>query len=163
MKQMNLYDIDEAIMALIDEETGEVSDWEAFEKLEISRERKIDYLCKSIKEAPILTDAIASEIARLQEKKKSIEARAEKNKAYLQSYLGGEKYKSALFSCYYGSTKVVDGDLDKFKKWAMENGEDDFLKYEEPSLNKSAIKDAIAKGRQLPGLSLQDKQHLCIR
>ena len=160
---MNLYDIDAAIASLIDEETGEITDFEAFENLEISRERKIEYLCKSIKEAPVLTEAIQNEIVRLQEKKKAIEDRANRNKAYLQGYLNGEKYKSPLFSCYYGKTKDVNGDIEEFKKWAMENGADDYLKYKEPEVNKQAIKSAMAKGIEFPFLSLVDKQYLCIK
>lgn len=160
---MNLYDIDMAIAQLIDEETGEITDFEAFENLEISRERKIDYLCKSIKEAPVLTEAIQNEIVRLQEKKKSIEARAERNKAYLQGYLAGEKFKSPLFTCYYGSTKELQGNMDEFKEWAMKEGADEFLKYKDPEVDKSAIKKAIAKGEKIPFLNLVDKQYLCIK
>lgn len=160
---MNLYDIDNAIAALIDPETGEITDFEAFENLEISRERKIEYLCKSIKEAPVLVDAIQSEISRLQEKKKAIEDRANKNKAFLQGYLGGEKYKSPLFSCYYGTTKEVQGDTDEFKKWAMANGADEYLKYKEPEINKTSIKEALAKGIDVHGLQLVEKKYLCIK
>lgn len=160
---MNLYEIDNAIAALIDPETGEIEDFEAFENLEISRERKIEYLCKSIKEAPVIADAIQTEIKRLQEKKKSIEARADRNKAYLQGYLGGEKYKSALFTCYYGSTKDLQGSEEEFKKWAMENNADDYLTYKEPELNKTSIKKALANGAEIPHLELVEKKYLCIK
>lgn len=160
---MNLYDIDNAIAALIDPETGEIEDFEAFENLEISRERKIEFLCKSIKEAPVLTEAIQSEISRLQEKKKSIEARAGRNKAYLQGYLAGEKYKSPLFSCYYGTTKEVQGSEEDFKEWAMQQGADEYLKYKEPELDRTSIKKALANGVEIPHLTLVDKKYLCIK
>lgn len=160
---MNLYDVDIAIAALIDPETGEITDFEAFENLEISRERKIEFLCKSIKEAPVLSEALQSEIKRLQEKKKSIEARADRNKAYLQGYLAGEKYKSAMFSCYYGSTKDVQGDEEAFLKWAMEKGADEYLKYKDPELNKTEIKSALAKGAEIPHLQLVERKYLCIK
>lgn len=160
---MNLYDIDANIASLIDPETGEISDFEAFENLGIERERKIDFLCKSIKEAPILAEAIQTEISRLQEKKKSIEAKSERYKAYLQGYLAGEKYKSPLFSCYYGLTKELQGDMKEFKEWAMKEGADEFLKYKEPEVDKSAIKKAIASGIALPHLRLADRQYLCIK
>lgn len=160
---MNLYEIDSAIAALIDPETGEIEDFEAFENLEISRERKIEYLCKSIKEGPVIAEAIQSEIRRLQEKKNSIMARADRNKAYLQGYLAGEKYKSALFTCYYGSTKDLQGSEEDFKKWAMEQGADEYLKYKEPDLDKTNIKQALAKGVQIPHLELVERKYLCIK
>lgn len=160
---MRLYDIDEAIVSLIDEETGEITDFEAFENLNIERERKIEFLCKSIKEAPVLADALQSEIKRLQDKKASIVSKAEKYKAYLQGYLGGEKYKSPLFTCYYGSTKEVIGDEAEFKEWALCNDHDEFLKFKEPELDKTSIKNAIANGENLPFVTVQDKQFLCIR
>ena len=160
---MRLYDIDAAIAELLDEETGEIIDFEAFENLNIEREKKIEYLCKSIKEAPLLADALQSEIARLQEKKKSILNSAERKKAFLQGYLGGEKYKSPLFTCYYGSTKEVKGDEEEFMKWAIENNEDDYLKYKDPELKTSAIKAALAEGKKLPYLEIVDRKYLCIK
>jgi hypothetical protein len=160
---MRLYDIDEAIASLIDEETGEIVDFEAFENLNIERERKIEFLCKSIKEAPVLADALQSEIKRLQDKKASIVSKAERYKAYLQGYLGGEKYKSPLFTCYYGSTKEVTGDEAEFKEWALNNDHDEFLKFKEPELDKASIKKAIANGEKIPFLTVQDKQYLCIK
>ena len=160
---MRLYDIDAAIADLLDEETGEIIDFEAFENLNIERERKIEFLCKSIKEAPLLADALQSEISRLQEKKKSILNDAEKKKAFLQGYLGGEKYKSPLFTCYYGSTKEIRGDEEEFRKWALENNEDDFLKFKDPELDKTTIKKAIAEGKKLPYLEIVDRKYLCIK
>ena len=39
---MNLYEIDKAILELVDEETGEIADWDAFEQLQMEREQKIE-------------------------------------------------------------------------------------------------------------------------
>ena len=160
---MRLYDIDEAIALLIDEDTGEIADFEAFENLNIERERKIEFLCKSIKEAPVLADALQAEIKRLQDKKASIVSKAEKYKAFLQGYLGGEKYKSPMFSCYYGKTAEVTGDMDKLKSWCLDNGKSEYLKFTEPELKMSEIKKALSGGVTIPGIGLQDKQYLCIR
>ena len=37
---MNIYEIDNAMFSLIDEETGEIKDYEAFEELQMQREEK---------------------------------------------------------------------------------------------------------------------------
>ena len=39
---MNIYEIDNAMMSLIDEETGEIKDFTAFEELQMQREEKIE-------------------------------------------------------------------------------------------------------------------------
>ena len=42
-KRMNIYEIDNAMFSLIDEETGEIKDYEAFEELQMQREEKSKY------------------------------------------------------------------------------------------------------------------------
>ena len=37
---MNIYEIDNAMFSLIDEETGEIKDFEAFEELQMQKEEK---------------------------------------------------------------------------------------------------------------------------
>lgn len=37
---MNIYEIDNAMFSLIDEETGEIKDYEAFEELQMQKEEK---------------------------------------------------------------------------------------------------------------------------
>mgnify|MGYP000917782718 FL=1 len=39
---MNIYEIDNAMFSLIDEETGEIKGYEAFEELQMQREEKIE-------------------------------------------------------------------------------------------------------------------------
>lgn len=39
---MSIYDIDAAIVSLIDAETGEVSDEEAFDALQMERDKKVE-------------------------------------------------------------------------------------------------------------------------
>ena len=160
---MRLYDIDEAIVSLIDEETGEITDFEAFENLNIERERKIDYLCKDIKESAAIADAIQVEIKRLQDKRASVINRGEKHKAFLSGYLGGNKFKSPMFTCYYGKNKEVVGDTEKLRQWLIQQGKTELLKIAEPELRMSDIKKAITDGENLPFVTVQDKQFLCIR
>jgi hypothetical protein len=160
---MRLYDIDEAIVSLIDEETGEITDFEAFENLNIERERKIDYLCKDIKESAAIADAIQVEIKRLQDKRTALLNKGERHKAFLTGYLGGNKFKSPMFTCYYGKNKEVVGDTEKLRQWLIQQGKTELLKIAEPELRMSDIKKAITDGENLPFVTVQDKQYLCIR
>ena len=45
-----LYEIDESIKALIDEETGEIADFEAFEALNLERDAKLENIALYIKD-----------------------------------------------------------------------------------------------------------------
>ena len=48
---------------------------------------------------------------------------------------------------------VVDGD---FTRWAEESGRDDLLTYKAPEPNKTAIKDAIKAGAEIPFAHMED-------
>ena len=60
---MNLYEIDAAITALVDPETGEVSDFDAFDQLSMARDQKIENMALYYKK--LVADAGAYKAERL--------------------------------------------------------------------------------------------------
>lgn len=62
---MTIYDIDSAIAALIDPETGELGDYEAFQRLQLAREAKIENLALLYKEVRATAEAIKAETEKL--------------------------------------------------------------------------------------------------
>ena len=54
---MNLYEIDAAITALVDPETGEISDFDAFDQLSMARDQKIENIALYYKN--LVADAAA--------------------------------------------------------------------------------------------------------
>ena len=74
----SLYDIDAAIMALVDPDTGEISDWAEFDALQMERERKIENVAcwykNLIAEAKMLKD----EETALKARREAVERSAEK-------------------------------------------------------------------------------------
>ena len=60
-KRMTIFDIDEAILNLVDEETGEVVDIEALEALEMERDKKVSNIACWIKQLDAEAEAIKAE------------------------------------------------------------------------------------------------------
>lgn len=142
---MSIYDIDSAIVSLIDAETGEVSDEEAFDALQMERDKKVENIGLWIKDLLAEAKAIKEEEASLAARRKSVENKAERLKHLLDYALNGDKFNSPRLKVSYRKSATVELS-DGFTKWAEEHA-DDLLTYSEPKPNKTAIKAAIKDGR----------------
>ena len=142
---MSIYDIDSAITALIDAETGEVSDEEAFDALQMERDKKVENTGLYYKDLLAEAKAIKEEEANLAARRKSVENKAERLKHLLDYALNGDKFSSPRLKVSYRKSATVELS-DGFTKWAEEHA-DDLLTYSEPKPNKTAIKAAIKDGR----------------
>ena len=159
---MKLYEIDKAILDLVDEETGEIKDYEAFDALQMEREQKIESAALWVKDLLAEADAIKNEMQKLDERKKSAERNAESLKRYISYALNGEKHKTPRVSITYRkseSTDVADG----FVEWAQKNNRDDLLKYDMPKASITAIKEAIKSGEKVPFALLVKKNNIIIK
>mgnify|MGYP003312009120 FL=1 len=152
---MNLYDIDERILALIDPETGEVADAEEFDRLQMERTAKLEAVALAYKN-------YTAEAAALAEQKKAFADREKKaaNKAayygmLLERGLQGEKFSTPLVEISYRkSTEVVVDDLSAipFRFTTAEIKPD-----------KVAIKEALKRGETVIGAHLADKKNIQIK
>ncbi len=139
---MKIYDIDAAILSLIDEETGEISDFEAFAELQMQRETKIENMALWYKELIAEGKAIREEERALGERRRACENKAERLKSYLGELLNGEKFKTAKTAISYRKSTAIEIEPE-FVGWAKENAPE-LLTFKEPEPNKTAIKAAIA-------------------
>lgn len=142
---MSIYDIDSAIVSLIDEETGEISDEEAFDALQMERDVKVENIGLYFKDLAAEAKAIKEEEASLAARRKSVENKAERLKKLLAYALQGQKFSSPRLKVSYRKSSTVEL-KDGFIDWASENA-DDLLTYSEPKPNKTLIKAAIKDGR----------------
>lgn len=142
---MSIYDIDAAIVSLIDTETGEVSDEEAFDALQMERDKKVENIGLWFKDLTAEAKAIKEEEANLAARRKIVENKAERLKHLLEYALNGDKFSSPRLKVSYRKSATVELSQ-SFTKWAEENA-DDLLTYSEPKPNKTAIKAAIKDGR----------------
>lgn len=142
---MSIYDIDSAIVSLIDAETGEISDEEAFDALQMERDKKVENIGLYFKDLTAEAKAIKEEEANLAARRKSIENKSERLKHLLDYALNGDKFNSPRLKVSYRKSSTVEL-KEGFTAWAEEHA-DDLLTYLEPKPNKTAIKAAIKDGR----------------
>lgn len=145
---MSIYDIDSAITALIDNETGEVSDEEAFDALQMERDKKVENIGLLFKDLQAEAKAIKEEEANLAARRKAVENKSERLKHLLEYALNGDKFSTPRLKVSYRKSSTVELS-GGFVEWAEFNA-DDLLTYSEPKPNKTAIKAAIKDGR-VPG------------
>lgn len=159
---MSIYDIDSAIVSLIDEETGEISDEEAFDALQMERDVKVENIGLYYKDLAAEAKAIKEEEASLAARRKSVENKAERLKKLLTYALQGKKFSSPRLKVSYRKSSTVEL-KDGFTAWAEENA-DDLLTYSEPKPNKTAIKAAIKDGRVPENLAaIETHENLSIK
>lgn len=152
---MRLYEIDAALEALVDPETGELSDFEAFEQLQMERTDKIENMALFLKNLTAEVKAIRAEEVALSERRRVLERRAESLKAYLNQILGGEGFKSArCVVSYRQTTKVELVDSTAVAKWCEDNGHGDLVAYSEPTVSKSDLARLLKNGIAIPGAAL---------
>jgi len=163
---VKLYEINEAIEAIIDqafdEETGEILNEELFaqlEELQDAREDKIEGVALWIKNLSAEAEAIKAEKLTLEKRQRSAERKAESLKGFLKWALAGEKFKTPKVAVSYRRSKSVEVEPD----FDIRTLDDAYLRFKDPELNKTAIKEALEAGAEIPGVRLTENQSIQIK
>lgn len=164
---MTLYNITNDYMQLMqmmeDPEMDPQTLSDTMEGIEGELEVKAESYAKVMKNLEADVVGIKAEIDRLSERKKTIENNIKKMKETLQFAMettGKTKFKTELFS--FGIRKNAPAVV--MDEPYIENVPERFLKYSDPTINRSAIKEAIQKGENLEGLAhLEQSTSLSIR
>ena len=159
---MNLYEIEQAIEDILSQvdENGMLTD-EAMEKLQqlqMDEQTKIENVACKIKNLNAEAKALREEEKALAERRRSKESAAEKSKAYLQNVLmlkGLKKYETPRAVVSLRNSEAVSIDDDSLIP-------EDFKTYE-PKISKTAIKEAIKAGQEVPGAKIVANQSLQIK
>lgn len=154
---MKLYEIDEGILSLVDQETGEIVDVERLELLEMERDRKISNVACWIKNLKAEAEALKTEKNNLAKRQAACDNKAEQLKEYLSYALNGMKYKDARCTISYRKSESVDVD-----PAAIDNLPDEFIKVEK-TVKKTELKDAMKLGFEFEGCRLVEKNNIQIR
>ena len=141
---MSIYDIDAAIVALVDDETGEVTDEQAFDALQMARDEKVENIGLYYKDLTAEAKAIKGEEAALAARRKTVENKAERLKNLLAYALKGDKFTSPRLKVTYRKSQAVELSAG-FVDWAKRSMPD-LLTYSEPKPNKTEAKKAIQAG-----------------
>ena len=161
---MTLYEIDERLANLlemngdiVDIETGEIVTNDDIEALEMARDAKIEGWGLWLKNKTAELEAIKAEAKKLTERAAALSSKIEGSKQRYQWYLAGEKISTPRLAVSYRKTQAVEiFDEDSIPT--------NFMRKKvtfEP--DKTAIKDAIKKGEEIPGAMLVDRQSMIIK
>ena len=161
---MTLYEIAQEMATLIDPETGEVRDFEAFEALSMAREEKIDNTAKWIIELEAEAKMVKERADELTERARAAKKKAERLREFLQEYLGGEKRKTADYTIGYRKTEAVEI-TDEFATatWLNTHGHGEALTYPDPKISKTAVKERLKAGENVRGAELVERQAMIIK
>lgn len=150
-----LYEIDAQIMDCIDMETGEIIDTGKLEELEMERNQKIENVALLYKNTISEMKAYKTEKDSFARKEMAARKLADRLEGYLQDALGDRRFKTTRVSISYRRSESVECEnLDAVPK--------DYLVMA-PSLDKTAVKQALKEGIEVPGCGLLEKQNIQIR
>lgn len=161
---MTLYEIDSAIAALADPETGDILDFEALDKLQMERETKIENIALWYKNLTAEATAIKAEVDSLAERKQAAEAKAERLKKYLDYALDGTKFSTARCQVSFRKTSSLEIDDEPgLIEWAESNGHDDCVKYRKPEIKKKDFTGLIKSGVNVPYTKIIEGRSLAVK
>ena len=143
-----LYEIDQSILALADPETGEITDFEKLEELQLERDAKIENVALWHKNLIAETGMIQAEEQALAKRRKACERKADSLKHYLENALAGENFKTSKVLCEF-SPRTTVRITDRTKLTS------EYLRSKtttEP--DKIAISEAIKSGKEVDGAEL---------
>ena len=161
---MTIYEIDARMAELIDPETGELLDYEAFASLQMERDTKIENMALWYKDLTAEAKAIREEEKALAERRKSAENKAERLKGYLDEALAGESYKSAKVAVSYRRSKAVElADESAVINELESSGRGDCIYYTAPRVNKVALARLLKDGGAVPGAELVERNNIQVR
>ena len=150
----------------IDEETGELIEdiGGKLAELQMAEADKLENIALYIKNLTSEGDAIKAEEKVLADRRRAKEKRTESLKRFLSDYLMNtdkRKFETARVSLSFRKSEVVDVDYNEFMPWALKH--ETFLRYNEPSVDKTELKKALKDGAAVPGAMITTRQNLQIK
>lgn len=158
---MTLFEIDKAIAEFefdIDEETGEILNYDVLDQLQLDRQQKIENVGCLIKNLEVDSEALKAESKNMAARAKVIDNRISSLKGYLQHALQGEKFSTTNVAITWRRSESVD-------ILSEDLIPDEYCSIEQVTLrkpDKKAIKAAIKAGHEVQGALLNEKQNVQI-
>lgn len=150
-----LYEINEQIAGLVDPETGEIADFEAFEKLNLDLDTKIKNIALWIVNLRSDAEQLEEQEKKFRDRKTAAKNKAESLKNLLDGFLSGEKrsFPEVVISYRKSEQVTVDDDAKL---------DDRFLRIK-TEIDKTALKDALKRGESIEGARLEVKNNIQIK
>ena len=152
---MTLYEINQNILSLIDEETGEITDIVAFEALLGAKDAKIENIIKLYKNATADSTALKAEADAFTKRAKAAAALADRMKMMLEAELDGNTFECTTGKVSFRKSKalIVDDEAripEQYQKIAF-------------SVDKAALKKAIESGENIAGAHIEVRQNVQVK
>lgn len=161
---MTLYEINAQIFELIDPETGELKDYEAFAQLHMDREQKIENTALFIKNLEAEAKAIKAEEDALKARREPLENKAKRLRKYLEDALCGDEFHSSKCAVTYRKSKALEvEDTAALAYWLEENGFRDLVVYAAPTVSKTEVTKLLKSGTEIPGAVLAERSNLQLK
>jgi hypothetical protein len=155
---MTIYEIEQAILETVDQETGEVIDLDRLNALEMERDKKISNVACWIKDLKAEAEAIKAEKQALEKRQKAAENKAESLKGWLSGILQGEKFKDSRCAISYRRSERVDFS-DNFNFDTLP----DSMKKVTIEPKKTEIKNYLLTGATIEGVELVESSNIQVR
>ena len=153
----NLYEINEAIINTIDLETGEITDFDKFEALQMERNEKLENIALWVKNLLSEAEALKAEEKAFADRRKATENKAESLKRYLDSALKGQKFNTTKVAISYRKSTAVEVDESKLPaKWLR-------VVPETHVVDKVEITKALKSGEKIAGAELVERSNIQIK
>lgn len=151
-----LYEINAEILACMDEETGEIVDFDRLNELIMERDTKIEKVALWVKNLDALVASIKAERDALDKRMKSAENRAKSLREWLGNALECKSFETAKVRVSFRKSESTEIDEDVLDdRW--------FKKKITRTPDKTAIKNAIKSGQNVDGAQLVVKQNIQIK
>ena len=165
---MTLYEIDQALLDLMDSTDPETGEWtgdpEAWERLNLEREAKLEGTACYIKDLRVRINGFKEEIRSLQKRQKVLENREAWLLDNLKRSLAGENFETTRCRLRFKQNPETVTVLDQTAalEWASRYAPD-AIREREPELSKPELKILLKAGVEVPGCELARSMRLEVR
>lgn len=140
---------------------------DTLESIDGEFDEKVEAIACVIKEMTAESETLKKEASTLQERSKAKENEAKRLKEYLfhQMQIAGREKVEALRAVVRISKKaptLVIDDEDALIAWATLNHEE-YIRQRAPEVNRTAVREAIDRGENIPGARLESGVRLAVK
>lgn len=160
----SLYEIEQYMLECVDMETGEVIDSARLDALQMERTAKLEGIALWVKNLKADVDAYTAEMESFAARRKAAERKIEGLTDYLFNALGGEKLNTAKCAVTFRKSHGVKfANEDAFRTWCVQNNRADLLTIQAPKISRTAVKNSLKDGDELPGAELEERLNINIK
>ena len=148
---MTLYEIDAGIAECIDEETGEILDYEKLDGLQMEREKKIENIVWLIENTENEIEGLKRQEEMFKARRKESEKKQESLKRYLTHALKGENFETVKAKVSFRKSEAVTVENEELIP------EDYWETVEVERIDLRAIKNALKAGKSVEGARIEER------